>query len=155
MNTSLFFTAAAVAIAIAAAASAGECPADQVARNATNGDGHAENLYVTDSVLAVNDLGAHFPELASRDQRIRFLTVAPGGEVAWHEHGDRPALIYILTGEIVEHRSTCAVPIVHRAGEVAAEIGSLSHWWKNEASEPVTLISTDLPRAAADDDGMM
>lgn len=155
MNTKILVPAAFFAVAIATAASAGECPADKVMEGATAADGHTENLDVTDTVLAVNDLGAHYSELASRDQRIRYLTVAPGGEVAWHAHDDRPALIYIISGEIVEHRSSCAVPIVHKAGEVAAEIGSLMHWWKNESDQPVTLISTDLPRAAADDDGMM
>ena len=38
----------------------------------------------------------------------------------WHSHGDRPAIIYIAEGEIVEYASNCAVPIVHKAGEIAA-----------------------------------
>lgn len=126
---------------------AGECPADQVVAAAMTGDGHTEGKGVTDVVLIVNDLGAYHPELASRDQRARMLTIEPGGEVPWHSHADRPALIYVVSGEVVEYRSTCAVPIVHRVGEVAAEIGPLEHWWRNEAAEPVVLISADLPRA--------
>ncbi len=155
MNTKIFIPAAIVAMAIVTVASAGECPADKVMEAATAADGHTESIGVTDTVLAVNDLGAHYPELASRDQRIRYLSVEPGGVVAWHAHDDRPALIYILTGEIVEHRSDCAVPIVHKAGEVSTELGSLMHWWKNETDQPVTLISSDLPRAAVKDDSTM
>jgi len=128
-------------------AAAGECPADQVIAAAMTGDGHTEGKGVTDVVLAVNELGAHYPELASRDQRVRMLTIEPGGEVPWHSHADRPALIYVVSGEIVEYRSTCATPIVHRIGEVAAEIGHLEHWWRNETAEPVVLIAADLPRA--------
>lgn len=126
---------------------AGECPADQVVAGAMNGDGHMEGKGVTDSVLAVNELGDYHDDLAGRVQRIRFLTVEPGGEVAWHEHTDRPALIYIVEGAITEYRSTCAVPVEHKAGEVAAELGPLAHWWRNNTDAPATLISSDLPRS--------
>lgn len=129
------------------AALAGECPEDQVVAGLMTGESHGENKGVEDTVLAVNTLGDYFPELASRVQRIRALTVEPGGEVAWHAHADRPALIYIVEGSITEYRSTCAVPIEHKAGEVAAEIGPLEHWWRNNGAEPARLISTDLPRA--------
>ena len=37
----------------------------------------------------------------------------------WHSHDNRPAMIYIVYGEIVEYASNCAVPIVHKAGDVA------------------------------------
>ena len=146
----LLLATAALVLAAAPTAFAGECPPDQEVAGSMTGDGHGENVGVTDQVLAVNELAAYYPELASRDQRVRMLTVAPGGEVAWHSHEDRPALIYVVEGEIVEYRSTCAVPIVHRAGEVAAEFGPLMHWWKNESDRPVKLISADLPRAAGE-----
>ncbi len=147
MKPILSLTLAAALLAVAGHASAGVCPAGEIVAGGANGDGHAENIGVTDEVLAVNDLGAFYPELGGRDQRIRYLTVAPGGEVAWHDHGDRPALIYVLSGEILEHRSDCRVPVVHKAGEVSAEIGPVHHWWKNESTETVELLSADLPRA--------
>jgi quercetin dioxygenase-like cupin family protein len=151
---SLLTTAAAVLLA-APLAFAGECPAGQEVAGSMTADGHTEGKGVTDTVLAVNHLGDYYPELASREQRVRMLTIAPGGEVPWHDHADRPALIYVVSGEIVEHRSSCAVPIVHRAGEVAAELGPLMHWWKNETDKPVVLISADLPPSADKDDRMM
>jgi quercetin dioxygenase-like cupin family protein len=157
MKSLLIATAAALVAAPVAApvAFAGECPAGQEVAGSMGADGHTQNLRVTDEVLAVSHLGDHYPELAGREQRMRMLTIEPGGEVAWHDHADRPALIYVVSGEIVEHRSTCAVPIVHRAGEVAAELGPLMHWWKNETDQPVVLISADLPRPANMNDKMM
>jgi quercetin dioxygenase-like cupin family protein len=156
MKPLLIATAAALLAApVASAALAGECPAGQEVAGSMTADGHTQNIGVTDVVLAVNHLGDHYAELASREQRVRKLTVAPGGEVAWHGHEDRPALIYVVSGEIVEHRSTCAVPIVHRGGEVAAELGPLMHWWKNETDRPVVLISADLPCSADKDDRIM
>jgi quercetin dioxygenase-like cupin family protein len=156
MKAKLFVPALFAALAVGTTALvAGECPADQVRAGAVSADGHTANIGVTDTVLGVNKLGEHYPDLASRDQRIRLLTIEPGGEVAWHDHSDRPALIYVVSGQIVEHRSSCAMPIVHVAGTTAMEIGDFSHWWKNESQEPVTLISTDLPRNEAADDDMM
>jgi len=147
MSKTLLTAAAIVALGlIGTAAQAGECPADKVIAGSMAANGHTENKGATDNVLGVNKLGDYFPELNSRVQRIRYLTVAPGGEVAWHEHSDRPALIYIVEGSITEYRSTCAVPIEHKAGEVAAELGPLAHWWRNNTDKPVALISTDLPR---------
>lgn len=136
---------AAAALGAAATATAGECPADKVTTGATDGAGHTANIGATDQVLAVNDLGLFYPELAGRLQRLRMLTIAPGGEIAWHSHAERPAVIYVVSGEIVEHRSTCSQPILHHAGEVAAELGPLEHWWKNEGTATVVLLSADLP----------
>ena len=49
-----------------------------------------------------------------------------------HSHADRPAIIFIVSGEIVEHSSKCAEPIVHKAGDSIAEFGpGLEHWWEN------------------------
>src|SRR5207244_1622636 len=77
---------------------------------------------VTDTVLASIDLAKEPVKLADHLQRLRKLVVQPGGVVPWHSHDDRPALIYIIEGEIVEYASSCAVPIVHKAGEVATAI---------------------------------
>ena len=75
--------------------------------------------------------------LADRQMRVRQLVIEPDGIVPWHSHGDRPALIYVVEGEIDEYASNCAVPIVHKAGDVARETHDVSHWWKNLSSAPV------------------
>jgi quercetin dioxygenase-like cupin family protein len=75
------------------------------------------------------------------------MTIEPGGIVAWHSHADRPAIIYIIEGEINEYASNCAVPITHKAGDVVAEI-KISHWWKNLGHKTVVLLSADLLRVA-------
>jgi quercetin dioxygenase-like cupin family protein len=79
-----------------------------------------------------------------RQLRLRKLVIEPGGVVPWHSHGDRPAIIYIIEGEILEYASTCAVPIVHKAGDVARETHTTSHWWKNTSTKTVVLLSADI-----------
>jgi len=70
--------------------------------------------------------------------------------VPWHSHGDRPALIVILEGEINEYASTCAGPIHHVAGDVSRETKEVAHWWKNLGTEPAVLLSFDILHDAAD-----
>jgi quercetin dioxygenase-like cupin family protein len=53
-------------------------------------------------------------------------------------------MIYIVSGEIIEYASNCAVPIVHKAGDVAPEKAGTSHWWQNHGKVPSRLISVDL-----------
>ena len=76
--------------------------------------------------------------------RMRKLTISPGGIVPWHSHETRPANIYIISGSITEYRSSCSVPIEHKAGDVTAEFGPLAHWWKNNTDKPTVLISADI-----------
>ncbi len=131
------------AAAFASAANAGECPADQVKANVREPvDFKATG--VTDTVLAANDLGKEPIKAEGRMQRVRKLVIQPDGIVPWHSHNDRPALIYIIEGEINEYNSNCAVPIVHKAGDVARETYGTAHWWKNLTDKPVTLLSFDI-----------
>jgi quercetin dioxygenase-like cupin family protein len=125
------------------AAFAGQCPADKRGVDVTK-PSNAAATDVTDKVLASIDLAKEKVALAEHHLRIRQLEIKPGGIVPWHSHGDRPALIYVIKGEIYEYASNCAVPILHKAGEVAPETSATAHWWKNTGTETVVLISADL-----------
>ena len=149
----LSMLAAAGVAAASSAAHAGECPADKVGVDVTK-PGAMKPEGVTDTILSALDLGKLDPAYNGRQLRLRRLVIQPGGIVPWHNHADRPANIYVITGEVTEYRSTCAVPIVHKAGEVAPEFGNLSHWWKNTGKEPATLISADFFKNGMADDHM-
>lgn len=138
-----------IAAAFPLGAFAGECPADKRVA-----DGMGQKMVshgakgVTDTVRASTDLAKEALALPGRQFRLRELVVQPGGIVPWHSHDERPAMIYIVSGEIIEYASNCAVPIVHRAGDVAPEKKGTSHWWQNHAKTPSKLISVDLFPAA-------
>ena len=85
-----------------------------------------------------------------RELRFRKLTIEPGGIVPWHSHDDRPALIFVQQGEIVEYASNCVEPIVHKAGEIRPEVFGTSHWWKNLGKETVILYVGDVRKDPAD-----
>lgn len=105
---------------------AGECPPDQTGIDVT-GAGAMENSGASDTVLAMIQLGDHYHDIKGRVQRLRYIEVEPGGEIAWHSHGDRLGIIYMLEGTMIEHRSTCAVPIEHVAGDAIPEYGRRAH----------------------------
>jgi quercetin dioxygenase-like cupin family protein len=128
---------------VASAAFAGECPADQKKPNAT-APVDVKPVGVTDTVIAMIDVEKEPANIKDRKFRMRKLTIEPGGIVPWHSHGDRPAIIYIIDGEITEYASNCAVPIVHKASDVVAETSAVSHWWKNLGDKSVVLLSADL-----------
>jgi len=123
---------------------AGECPAGKIV---ADGKGQQDQGMaakdVTDNVLASIDLAEE--HIAAQDHlfRMRRLEIQPGGIVPFHSHAERPALIYVVQGEITEFASTCAEPILHHAGDVSVDAGR-SHRWQNTGKEKVVLISSDI-----------
>ena len=134
--------AVAGAMVASTAAFAGSCPADKMGVDVTRPSTMAAKD-VTDNVLSMIDLSKEKVGI-DRKFRLRQLVVQPGGVVPWHSHGDRPAIIYIVSGEITEFASNCAVPIVHKAGDVAPETKATSHWWQNMGKTAAVLLSADL-----------
>jgi quercetin dioxygenase-like cupin family protein len=147
--------AASILTASAGLAVAGQCPADKIKEGART-SGPTMPVGVTDTVIGSADLSPKGGDFTDRLLRLRKLTIAPGGIVPWHEHSDRPANIYILSGTIEEYRANCTVPIVHTTGDVAVEFGKgFAHWWKNTSTEPVVLLSADLFKNVKADPHMM
>jgi len=125
------------------AATAGSCPSDKMKADVRQAVTEAAKG-VTDTVLAAIDLEKEPAKIKERQLRFRKLTIEPGGIVPWHSHGDRPAIIYIAEGEIVEYASNCSAPIVHKAGEVRPETSGTSHWWQNLGNKTVILFVGDV-----------
>jgi len=124
---------------------AGECPADKMKPNAHQMVDY-KPVGVTDVTLGAIDLGKQPAHIEGRELRFRKLTIEPGGIVPRHSHDDRPALIFVQQGEIVEYASNCVDPIVHKAGDIRPEVSGTSHWWKNLGKETVILYVGDVRR---------
>ena len=84
------------------AAFANGCPVNQMGDNPLT-NAQTKPVGVTDTVLEQIDLSKEMVKLADHKFRIRELVIQPGGVVPLHDHGDRPALIYIVSGEINEY----------------------------------------------------
>lgn len=135
--------------AVPASALAGGCPVDKMGvdvrpMNSTPAKG------VTDTVITSIDVAKEPAHIEGRLFRLRRLTILPGGVVPWHSHADRPAIIYVVSGEVTEYASSCSVPIVHRAGDATPELHVTSHWWRNTGKTTAVLLSADLLPVNAD-----
>lgn len=144
----------AVIASFSTVAHAGACPEDMVrdtARTLTPATGPGYDGTVAASI----DL-TDWRDMGNFMLRLRTLTIPPRGVVPVHNHGDRPAIVHIVTGELIEHNAFCEVPIVHSAGETTPEFGSgHEHWWENPTDMPVTAISADVvPFEGMDDTNM-
>ena len=89
-------------------------------------------------------LDGEFESPAGRVLRARELVIAPGAQIAVHEHRERPGVAYILEGELVEHRSDASAPIRRGVGAVAFERTGVVHWWKNDADRPARALVVDI-----------
>jgi len=127
-------------------AQAGECPADQVLTQPRMIE-EKPDIGIkreTLSVVALKD----WRGVGDLYLRTRRLTVAADGIIPTHDHDDRPSIVYIVSGELIEHSVFCAVPVLHKAGEWTPEFGpGHSHWWENRTGREVVLLSSDvIPR---------
>jgi quercetin dioxygenase-like cupin family protein len=138
--------------AFSSTAFAGTCPVDQT-RPSARASGEMNPVGVTDNEIGIVKLDSEIRGLNDRRLRLRRLVVQPGGVVPWHSHADRPALITVVSGAVTEYRSTCAVGIEHKAGDVSEEAAGVSHWWKNNGKVPVVLLSADIKNDGAPADG--
>jgi quercetin dioxygenase-like cupin family protein len=143
MAISIAAVAAGAVLAGASAAHAGECPAGKVTTDGQK-PGAKAHKDAAEKLLGQVDLSKEKVAVAGHHLRMRRLDIKPGGEIAWHSHAERPALIYVIAGTVTEYSSHCADPIVHKAGDISVEHGGLSHWWKNTGSEPAVLLSADI-----------
>jgi len=131
------------ALAVASPALAGECPADQVLTEPRQLE-KAPDIGIKRPILAAVSLKG-WRELGDMSLRMRKLTILPGGVVPTHSHKDRPTIIYIVSGEIWENNTYCAVPILREAGDWLPEFGDhYESWWENRTDQPVEIISTDV-----------
>lgn len=142
LNRAVALVLATTAAAVASPALAGDCPTGQERANPL-ANAPTMPKGVTDTVIGSIDLGSEIG-VRGRLLRTRRLVIEPGGIVPMHNHAGRPALIVTVSGQVTEHRSTCAVGIVHRAGDISREADGISHWWINEGREPVVLLSSDV-----------
>ena len=136
------------------AAQAGSCPKDQVLAKPRVVE-NAPDVGVEREILSMVKLKG-WRGVGDLYLRTRRLTVAKDGIVPYHEHDDRPSIVTIITGELIEHSTLCAVPILHRAGETTPEFGAgHAHWWENKTGRTVVLLSSDVvPPEMMDDKDM-
>ncbi|MEM8836892.1 MAG: cupin domain-containing protein [Pseudomonadota bacterium] len=119
-------------------------PAVQAHEHASHFEGPKQGKHLTFKTLDDIDLTNEFPGGEGRGFRARYWEIGPKGVVPLHDHSNRPAYIYVVQGEIYEHRSDKEEPVLYRAGDLSVEAEGVKHWWENKSEETVVLMGFDI-----------
>ena len=124
---------AALALAFAAGVAVGQ------------GEVPQENKGISAQALRSLDLTEEIDSVKGRPLRMRKITLAPGGVIGLHSHKDRPAVSYMLEGEVTYYQIG-KPPTVARAGDGIAEGRDTTHWAANHGTVPAVWIAVDIPK---------
>ena len=90
------------------------------------------------------DLAPEMDSVQGRVMRMQLTTYEPGASNKPHSHKDRPEVVYILSGKVIEHR-----------GDVAKEYGpgdsftadkNTTHWMENKGTVPAVMLVTGIAK---------
>jgi quercetin dioxygenase-like cupin family protein len=99
----------------------------------------------SEEVLRTLDLTNELESAVGRPLRMRKLTVQPGGVLALHNHVDRPAITYMLQGQMTYHQEGMPDRVITAGGGFAEGRGT-THWAENTGNVPAVWIAVDIPK---------
>lgn len=105
----------------------------------------AQTVGQSEEALRSLDLTGELESGTGRPLRMRRITVQPGGALALHNHVDRPAVTYMLQGEMTYHQDGQPDRVI-RAGDGFAEGRTTRHWGENTGKVPAVWIAVDIPK---------
>lgn len=103
------------------------------------------NIY--NAPLTVFDLSQLIGMSTERRARVRYWIMSPQGIIAEHVHDKRPAIVYLLEGEVMETKLDIDSKIKvakMKAGEVVFENSGIRHWWVNQTRKMVKMVAIDV-----------
>jgi quercetin dioxygenase-like cupin family protein len=104
-----------------------------------------QNAGFSDELLRTIDLSREFDSTSGRTLRMRKITLQPGGVLGLHNHVDRPAITYMLQGQVTYHQEGKPDQILN-PGEGSAEGRATTHWAESTGKVPAVWIGVDIPK---------
>lgn len=98
----------------------------------------------SEEMLRSLDLTGEIDSVRGRPLRMRKLTMQPGGILGIHDHVGRPAITYLLQGQMTYHQDG-KPDVVANPGDGFAEGRSTTHWGESTGSVPAVWIAVDIP----------
>ena len=84
------------------------------------------------------DLASEIDSVQGRILRMQMTTYDPGASGMAHSHKDRPEVVYVLSGKIIDHRGDVAKE--YGAGDSFTAGKDTMHWMENKGGLPAVLI---------------
>jgi len=104
-----------------------------------------ENAGQSEQLLRSIDLTNELDSSQGRPLRMRKVTLQPGGVLGMHNHVDRPAVTYLLQGQMTYHREG-KPDLVANPGDGFAEGRATTHWAESTGKVPAVWIAVDIPK---------
>jgi quercetin dioxygenase-like cupin family protein len=90
------------------------------------------------------DLASEIDSVQGRILRMQMTTYEPGASGMAHSHKDRPEVVYVLSGKIIDHRGDAAKE--YSAGESLTAGKDTTHWMENKGAVPAVLIVSTIAK---------
>ena len=87
-------------------------------------------------------LAGEIDGMSGRVLKQHRTTIEPGGAIPLHDHVDRPEIIFVFAGRLVDHQGSDSKE--YSAGESYAVGKSTRHWLENKGAEPAVFIATSI-----------
>jgi quercetin dioxygenase-like cupin family protein len=104
-----------------------------------------ETVGQTEELLRSIDLTNELDSSKGRPLRMRKVTLQPGGVLGLHNHVDRPAVTYLLQGQMTYHQEG-KPDLVANPGDGFAEGRATTHWAESTGKVPAVWIAVDIPK---------
>ena len=105
----------------------------------------SKTVGLSEEPLRSLDLTDEIASTKGRPLRMRKLTLQPGGVLGLHNHVDRPAITYLLQGQMT-YRQEGKPDLVANPGEGFAEGRATTHWGESTGNVPAVWIAVDIPK---------
>jgi quercetin dioxygenase-like cupin family protein len=99
----------------------------------------------SEELLRSIDLTNELDSAKGRPLRMRKVTLQPGGVLGLHNHVDRPAVTYLLQGQMTYHQDG-KPNLVANPGDGFAEGRATTHWAESTGKVPAVWIAVDIPK---------
>jgi len=90
------------------------------------------------------DLASEIDSVQGRILRMQMTTYEPGASNTEHSHKDRPEVVYVLSGKIIDHRGDAAKE--YGPGESFTAGKDTTHWMENKGTSPAVLIVSTIAK---------
>ena len=104
-----------------------------------------ETVGQSEELLRSLDLTNELQSTVGRPLRMRKITLQPGGVLALHTHVDRPAITYLLQGQMTYHQEG-KPDLVANPGDGFAEGRATTHWGESTGKVPAVWVAVDIPK---------
>jgi quercetin dioxygenase-like cupin family protein len=90
------------------------------------------------------DLASEIDSVQGRILRMQMTTYEPGASNTAHSHKDRPEVVYVLSGKIIDHRGDAAKE--YAAGDSFTAGKDTTHRMENKGTVPAVLIVSTIAK---------